>query len=164
MNRKNAKYLLKGESAGKVFRVNADTGDVYAFERLDREKVSEYHLVALVVDKDTDKNLESPSSFTIKVHDINDNWPVFTHRLFNSSVPEMSAMGTSVIRVTAVDADDPTVADHTSVMYQILKGDDHFGIDESGLWDLPLWACTTWVWGRGRHTPGSDAEGRLGWQ
>ncbi|XP_045149841.1 cadherin-5 [Echinops telfairi] len=41
--------------------------------------------------------------------------------------------GTSVIRVTAVDADDPTVADHTSVMYQILKGDDHFGIDESGV-------------------------------
>ncbi|XP_075393458.1 cadherin-5 [Tenrec ecaudatus] len=133
MNRKNAKYLLKGESAGKVFRVNADTGDVYAFERLDREKVSEYHLVALVVDKNTDENLESPSSFTIKVHDINDNWPVFTHQLFNASVPEMSAMGTSVIRVTAVDADDPTVADHTSVMYQILKGDDHFGIDESGV-------------------------------
>lgn len=94
MNRQNAKYLLKGESAGKVFRVNADTGDVYAFERLDREKTSEYHLIALVVDKDTEKDLESPSSFTIKVHDVNDNWPVFTHRLFNASVPEMSAVGT----------------------------------------------------------------------
>lgn len=93
MNRKNAKYLLRGESAGKVFRVNEDSGDVYAFERLDREKIPEYHLTALVVDKDTNNDLESPSSFTIKVHDVNDNWPVFTHRLFNASVPEMSAVG-----------------------------------------------------------------------
>lgn len=94
MNSKNAKYVLKGEYADKVFRVNEDTGDVYAFERLDREKISEYHLVALIVDKDTKGNLESPSGFTIKVHDVNDNWPVFTHRFFNASVPEMSAVGT----------------------------------------------------------------------
>lgn len=133
VNRKNAKYVLKGESADKVFRVNEDTGDVYAFERLDREKISEYHLVALIVDKDTKKNLESPSSFTIKVHDVNDNWPVFTHRFFNASVPEMSAVETSVIHLTAVDADDPTVADHASVMYHVLKGDEHFAIDNSGL-------------------------------
>ncbi|KAM5208312.1 cadherin-5 [Hipposideros larvatus] len=132
VNSKNAKYLLKGESADKVFRVKEDTGDVYAFERLDREKISEYHLVALVVDKDTQKNLESPSSFTIKVHDVNDNWPVFTHRFFNASVPEMSAVGTSVISLTAVDADDPTVADHASVMYQVLKGDEYFAIDKAG--------------------------------
>uniref|UniRef100_A0A8C9DME6 Cadherin-5 n=1 Tax=Prolemur simus TaxID=1328070 RepID=A0A8C9DME6_PROSS len=132
-NRRNAKYLLKGESVGKVFQVNAETGDVYAFERLDREKISEYHLVALIVDKDTGRNLEAPSNFTIKVHDVNDNWPVFMHRLFNASVPEMSAVGTSVIRVTAMDADDPTLADHASVMYQILKGEEHFAIDNSGL-------------------------------
>uniref|UniRef100_A0A8C5UYL6 Cadherin-5 n=1 Tax=Microcebus murinus TaxID=30608 RepID=A0A8C5UYL6_MICMU len=132
-NRRNAKYVLRGDSVGKVFQVNAETGDVYAFERLDREKISEYQLTALIVDKDTDRNLESPSSFTIKVHDVNDNWPVFTHRLFNASVPEMSAVGTSVIRVTAMDADDPTVADHASVMYQILKGEEHFAIDNSGL-------------------------------
>nr|KAF6409307.1 cadherin 5 [Rousettus aegyptiacus] len=133
VNSKNAKYVLKGEYADKVFRVNEDTGDVYAFERLDREKISEYHLVALIVDKDTKGNLESPSGFTIKVHDVNDNWPVFTHRFFNASVPEMSAVETSVIRLTAVDADDPTVADHASVMYQLLKGDEHFAIDNSGL-------------------------------
>ncbi|XP_059940466.1 cadherin-5 [Mesoplodon densirostris] len=133
VNRKNTKYQLKGESAGKVFQVDESTGDVYAFERLDREKISEYHLIALVVDKDTEKNLESPSSFTIKVHDINDNWPVFTHRVFNASVPEMSGIGTSVIQVTAMDADDPTVADHASVMYQLLKGEEHFSIRGSGL-------------------------------
>lgn len=93
MNSKNAKYLLRGASAGKVFRVNEDTGDVFALERLDREKISEYQLTALVVDKNTNKDLESPSSFTIKVHDVNDKWPVFTHRFFNASVLEMSTTG-----------------------------------------------------------------------
>ncbi|XP_069860985.1 cadherin-5-like isoform X1 [Dipodomys merriami] len=133
VNRKNAKYVLQGDSVGKVFQVNSETGDVQAFERLDREKIPEYHLTALIVDKDTNKNLEPPSNFTIKVHDINDNWPMFTHRLYNASVREMSPVGTPVVRVTAVDADDPTVADHASVMYQILKGNENFAIDNSGL-------------------------------
>uniref|UniRef100_G3MZL1 Cadherin-5 n=1 Tax=Bos taurus TaxID=9913 RepID=G3MZL1_BOVIN len=130
---KKTEYQLRGESAGKVFRVDKNTGDVYALERLDREKISEYHLTALVVDKDSKKNLESPSSFTIKVHDVNDNWPVFTHRVFNASVPEMSGIGTSVIQVTAMDADDPTVADHASVVYQLTKGKENFDIRGSGL-------------------------------
>ncbi|KAM8774859.1 cadherin-5 isoform 1-T2 [Rhynchonycteris naso] len=133
VSRKNAKYVLKGESANTIFQVNEDNGDVYAFERLDREKVPEYQLTALVVDRNTNRNLESPSSFTIKVHDVNDNWPVFTHRFYNASVLEMSAVGTTVTRLTAVDADDPTVADHASVMYQILEGDKYFAIDNSGL-------------------------------
>ncbi|XP_031196939.1 cadherin-5 [Mastomys coucha] len=133
VNRENAKYVLQGEFADKVFGVDANTGNVFAYERLDREKVSEYFLTALIVDKNTNKNLEQPSSFTIKVHDINDNWPVFSRQVFNASVPEMSAIGTSVIRVTAVDADDPTVAGHATVLYQIVKGNEYFGIDNSGL-------------------------------
>lgn len=97
VNRQNAKYVLQGEQAGKIFRVDADTGDVLAYERLDREKVSEYFLTALIVDKKTNKNLEQPSSFTVKVHDVNDNWPVFTHQVFNASVPEMSAIGMCLV-------------------------------------------------------------------
>uniref|UniRef100_A0A8C3X6L3 Cadherin-5 n=1 Tax=Catagonus wagneri TaxID=51154 RepID=A0A8C3X6L3_9CETA len=133
VNHRNTKYQLKGDSAGKVFRVDENTGDVYAFERLDREKIPEYQLMALVVDKNTEKNLESPSNFTIKVHDINDNWPVFTQLVFNASVPEMSGIGTSVIQLTAVDADDPTVADHASVIYRLKEGEEHFRIRGPGL-------------------------------
>lgn len=132
-NRKNTKYVLRGEAADKIFRVNEVTGDVFAFERLDREKTAQYHLTALIVDKNTDKELEPPSNFVIKVYDVNDNWPVFTHPFYNASVAEMSAAGTSVFQLTAVDADDPTVAEHTTIMYHILKGDEYFGISDSGL-------------------------------
>lgn len=97
VNRQNAKYVLQGEFAGKIFGVDANTGNVLAYERLDREKVSEYFLTALIVDKNTNKNLEQPSSFTVKVHDINDNWPVFSHQVFNASVPEMSAIGMHLV-------------------------------------------------------------------
>lgn len=97
VNRENAKYVLQGEFADKVFGVDANTGNVFAYERLDREKVSEYFLTALIVDKNTNKNLEQPSSFTIKVHDINDNWPVFSRQVFNASVPEMSAIGMCLV-------------------------------------------------------------------
>lgn len=71
------------------------TGDVYAFERLDREKKAEYELTALIIDKTNNRSLERPSKFIIKVYDINDNAPVFVQRVFNGSVPEMSPVGVS---------------------------------------------------------------------
>lgn len=108
VNRKNAKYVLQGEYAGTIFRVDADTGDVFAFERLDREKVFEYFLTALIVDKETNVNLEQPSNFTVKVHDVNDNWPVFKHQVFNASVPEMSAVGMYVPSLPSLSSSPPT--------------------------------------------------------
>uniref|UniRef100_A0A8C0IQ52 Cadherin-5 n=1 Tax=Chelonoidis abingdonii TaxID=106734 RepID=A0A8C0IQ52_CHEAB len=130
---KNAMYVLEGEYANSIFKVREDTGDVYAFERLDREKKSEYELTALFIDRTTNKSLEPPSKFIIKVYDVNDNVPVFVQKVFNGSVPEMSPVGTSVTKVTAVDADDPTVAGHATVIYQVIQGERYFTVDESGV-------------------------------
>ncbi|NWX85187.1 CADH5 protein, partial [Nothoprocta ornata] len=129
----NAKYILEGEYANIIFKVEEDSGDVYAFERLDREKKAEYELTALIIDKRNNQSLEAPSKFIIKVYDINDNAPVFVQKVFNGSVPEMSPVGTSVTKVTAVDADDPTVTGHATVTYQVIKGDEYFTIDDSGV-------------------------------
>ncbi|KAM8799476.1 CADH5 protein, partial [Eudromia elegans] len=129
----NAKYILQGEYANIIFHVEKDSGDVYAFERLDREKKAEYELTALIIDKRNNQSLEPPSKFIIKVYDINDNAPVFVQKVFNGSVPEMSPVGTSVTKVTAVDADDPTVSGHATVTYQVIKGDEYFTIDDSGV-------------------------------
>ncbi|NXF08085.1 CADH5 protein, partial [Smithornis capensis] len=130
---KNAKYMIEGEYANTIFQVKENTGDVYAFERLDREKKAEYELTALIIDKRNNQSLEPPSKFIIKVYDINDNAPVFVQKVFNGSVPEMSPVGTSVTKVTAVDADDPTVSGHATVTYQVIKGDEYFTIDDSGV-------------------------------
>ncbi|NXS11435.1 CADH5 protein, partial [Neodrepanis coruscans] len=133
VSNKNAKYIIEGEYANTIFQVQEKTGDVYAFERLDREKKAEYELTALVIDKRNNQSLEPPSKFIIKVYDINDNAPVFVQKVFNGSVPEMSPVGTSVTKVTAVDADDPTVSGHATVTYQVIKGDEYFTIDDSGV-------------------------------
>ncbi|KAM9227910.1 cadherin-5 [Leptosomus discolor] len=129
----NAKYIIEGEYANTIFHVEENSGDVYAFERLDREKKAEYELTALIIDKRNNRSLEPPSKFIIKVYDINDNVPVFVQKVFNGSVPEMSPVGTSVTKVTAVDADDPTVTGHATVTYQVIKGDEYFTVDDSGV-------------------------------
>ncbi|XP_042294221.1 cadherin-5 [Sceloporus undulatus] len=128
----NAKYVLEGEGAGTLFRVNDHTGDVAVNERLDREKKAVYQLKALIIDRNTNQYLEPPSTFQIVVLDDNDNAPVFEQKVFNGSVAEMSALGTSVTKVTAVDADDPTIHGHTDVFYKVIQGNQYFRIDKFG--------------------------------
>ncbi|KFP84899.1 Cadherin-5, partial [Apaloderma vittatum] len=129
----NAKYIIEGEYANTIFKVEETSGDVYAFERLDREKKAEYELTALIIDRRNNQSLEPPSKFIIKVYDVNDNVPVFVQKVFNGSVPEMSPVGTSVTKVTAVDADDPTVTGHATVTYQVIEGQEYFTVDDSGV-------------------------------
>ncbi|ETE66597.1 Cadherin-5 [Ophiophagus hannah] len=128
----NAKYVLEGEGAGTVFRVDEFTGDVIVSERLDREKKAEYELTALIYNRLTNQQMEDPSKFRIIIHDINDNAPVFVQKVFNGSVVEMSPLGTSVTKVTAVDADDPTLHGHADVFYEVTDGKNYFRIDNSG--------------------------------
>uniref|UniRef100_A0A8C6XVV2 Cadherin-5 n=1 Tax=Naja naja TaxID=35670 RepID=A0A8C6XVV2_NAJNA len=128
----NAKYVLEGEGAGTVFRVDEFTGDVSVSERLDREKKAEYELTALIYNRLTNQQMEDPSKFRIIIHDINDNAPVFVQKVFNGSVVEMSPLGTSVTKVTAVDADDPTLHGHADVFYEVTDGKNYFRIDNSG--------------------------------
>ncbi|KAM4592812.1 cadherin-8 isoform 2-T3 [Odontesthes bonariensis] len=126
---KNIKYVLAGEGAGTIFAINELTGDIHAMKRLDREEKAEYTLTAQVVNADTDKPLEPPSEFIIKVQDINDNPPQFIEGPYRASVPEMSAVGTPVTRITATDADDPVYGNSAKLVYSILEGQPYFSVD-----------------------------------
>ncbi|XP_023117502.1 cadherin-8 isoform X2 [Amphiprion ocellaris] len=126
---KNIKYVLAGEGAGTIFAINELTGDIHAMKRLDREEKAEYTLTAQVVNADTDEPLEPPSEFIIKVQDINDNPPQFIEGPYRASVPEMSAVGTPVTRVTATDADDPVYGNSAKLVYSILEGQPYFSVD-----------------------------------
>ncbi|XP_035485152.2 cadherin-8 isoform X1 [Scophthalmus maximus] len=126
---KNIKYVLAGEGAGTIFAINELTGDIHAMKRLDREEKAEYTLTAQVVNADTDEPLEPPSEFIIKVQDINDNPPQFIEGPYRASVPEMSAVGAPVTRVTATDADDPVYGNSAKLVYSILEGQPYFSVD-----------------------------------
>lgn len=87
------KYVLTGEGAGTIFVINENSGDLHATRRLDREEKASYTLSAKAVDKVTGQDLEGPSTFIIKIHDINDNEPKFTQDPYVASVQEMADVG-----------------------------------------------------------------------
>ncbi|KAF5890566.1 cadherin-6-like, partial [Clarias magur] len=128
------KYVLSGEGAGSIFVINENSGDLHATRRLDREEKASYTLSAKAVDKASGRDLEGPSTFTIKIHDINDNEPKFTQDPYIASVQEMADVGTLVVQVTATDADDAMYGNSAKVVYSILQGQPYFSIEpETGI-------------------------------
>ncbi|KAJ7985939.1 hypothetical protein DPEC_G00345660 [Dallia pectoralis] len=121
-----SRYEIVGEGANKIFKVD-EKGDVYAYERLDREVKSQYLLTAKVFD--LGGKVLDEDKFRIQVIDINDNSPVFT-KSFSASIEEGSKIGKQVIEVTATDADDPTTA-NAVLAYTLLEGGDMFNIEST---------------------------------
>ncbi|NXH72299.1 CADH6 protein, partial [Hydrobates tethys] len=128
------KYILSGDGAGDLFIINENTGDIQATKRLDREEKPVYILRAQAINRRTGRPVEPESEFIIKIHDINDNEPMFTKDVYNASIPEMSDVGTFVVQVTATDADDPTYGNSAKVVYSILQGQPYFSVEsETGI-------------------------------
>ncbi|XP_068199862.1 cadherin-18 [Antennarius striatus] len=125
----SVRYILDGEGAGTIFIIDEVTGDIHATKSLDREKKAHYVLHAQALDRHTEDALEPKSEFIIKVQDINDNAPKFPDGPFVATVPEMSEVGTSVLQVTASDADDPTYGNSARIVYSILQGQPYFSVD-----------------------------------
>lgn len=128
------KYILSGDGAGDLFIINENTGDIQATKRLDREEKPVYILRAQAINRKTGRPVEPESEFIIKIHDINDNEPIFTKEVYTATVPEMSDVGTFVVQVTATDADDPTYGNSAKVVYSILQGQPYFSVEsETGI-------------------------------
>ncbi|NXO90665.1 DSG2 protein, partial [Certhia brachydactyla] len=103
-------YTISGQGVTEppygLFVINGKTGDLNITGRVDREKTP----ILLVRGHALDKNgakLEEPIDLPIKVVDINDNSPVFSHEVFVGSIEELSETGTIVMRINATDADEP---------------------------------------------------------
>ncbi|KAK3519280.1 hypothetical protein QTP70_023116 [Hemibagrus guttatus] len=127
-------YVLSGEGAGSVFVIDGRTGNIHVTKPLDREQKDQYKLVATATDQRTGRVLEASSQFTIRVQDINDNPPVFKHTHYIASVPEIASAGTSVIQVTATDADDQSYGNSAKLVYSIIQGQQYFTVDpQSGV-------------------------------
>ncbi|XP_045080624.1 uncharacterized protein LOC121581119 isoform X2 [Coregonus clupeaformis] len=123
------KYVLRGEGAGAVFVIDEKTGNIHVTKPLDREEKDEYRLIATATDRQTDRALEPSSTFIIRVQDINDNPPLFEEGPYSATVPEMANIGTSIIQVTATDADDPTYGNSARLVYTLVQGQQFFSVD-----------------------------------
>uniref|UniRef100_H3CVJ9 Cadherin 15, type 1, M-cadherin (myotubule) n=1 Tax=Tetraodon nigroviridis TaxID=99883 RepID=H3CVJ9_TETNG len=115
-------YKLEGPGVDQepknLFEIDDKSGVIRSKQPLDREKHSSFTLKAFALSPSGER-LENPTTIEIVVLDQNDNRPVFTQSQFVGAVSEFSVPGTSVMSVSATDADDPTT-ENAILSYSII--------------------------------------------
>ncbi|XP_044279313.1 cadherin EGF LAG seven-pass G-type receptor 1 isoform X5 [Varanus komodoensis] len=121
----NLLYQILEPGAGEgVFEIDPHSGVVRTCAPVDREQVSEYHLVVEANDQGKDPG---PRSATVTVHitveDENDNSPQFSEKRYLVQIPEDSPVNSQVLQVQATDRDHGNNAQvHYSIVSGNLKG------------------------------------------
>ncbi|CAL8350810.1 unnamed protein product [Merluccius merluccius] len=116
-------YKLEGPGVDQepknLFEIDDKSGIIRSKQPLDREKHKSFKLKAFALST-SGQRLENPTIIEIMVLDQNDNRPSFIKNQFTGSVSEFSVPGTSVMSVSASDADDPST-DNAILSYSILS-------------------------------------------
>ncbi|XP_041349525.1 cadherin-23-like [Gigantopelta aegis] len=103
-----------------VFTIDSATGVITLKVQQDRETRSTYSLNVCAADSNTVDAVKTQcESLTITVTDVNDNTPVFSPAVYSKTVDENSAIGISLLKVTATDQD---LGAQGTVSYSILSG------------------------------------------
>ncbi|XP_070617838.1 cadherin-1-like [Erythrolamprus reginae] len=117
-------YSITGRGADSppigIFIIDRETGMLKVTRPLDREDISHYNLLCHAVFANGQR-AEDPMDVVVKVVDQNDNRPQFTQSVFEGSVQEGAKPGTSVMTVTATDADDDILSYNGVITYSILS-------------------------------------------
>lgn len=115
-------YKLEGPGVDQepknLFEIDDKTGVIRSKRPLDREKYNSFTLKAFALSP-SGQRLENPTTIEIVVLDQNDNRPAFTQTQFVGTVAEFSIPGTSVMSVSAADADDP-MTENAALSYSII--------------------------------------------
>lgn len=114
------------DSTGE-FLIHENSGIIRLAKTLDRETCSFYNLTIMAYDSNMPM-LNSTTSFTVNVTDINDNAPEFEMQSYKANIDENVAIGTEVIRIFATSKDTGINAE---IRYKIINGNinDTFAID-----------------------------------
>nr|XP_020030899.1 cadherin-1 isoform X3 [Castor canadensis] len=119
-------YSITGQGADKppvgVFTIERETGWLRVTEPLDRESIAKYILFSHAVSSNGNA-VEDPMEIVITVTDQNDNKPEFIKQVFEGSVMEGALPGTSVMQISATDADDDVNTYNAAIAYRILSQD-----------------------------------------
>ncbi|XP_066128860.1 protocadherin gamma-A4 isoform X10 [Saccopteryx bilineata] len=85
---------------------------------LDREEDSEYNITVTATDHGNPP-LSTETHISLKVADINDNPPAFTHASYSAHLPENNPRGASILSMTA---QDPDSMENARVTYSLAEG------------------------------------------
>ncbi|XP_077979104.1 neural-cadherin-like [Glandiceps talaboti] len=154
----DVEYQLSGQNNEK-FRIENDglTVKVYTTETLDRELRAQYFLEVTASRTPTDT---VTADLRIDVVDVNDNAPVFSHEVYEVTVPEVIPADAKLVQVQANDADSGANAE---VAYYMDTNDMTFSVHPitgdiilGGL--LQPKQYTLKVFAHDRGTPSLEAE------
>lgn len=113
-------YGLSGELVPE-FSIQPATGAIVTTKQLDRERTSGY-LLTITARDSGNPPLSDTTDVEISLGDVNDNPPVFQQTTYLANVPEDALIGTSVLQVTATDADQGF---NGRVRYVLLGAEDN---------------------------------------
>ena len=124
-------FFIIGDNSNNSFILQTDTGNLILTKSLDRERNDTFHLDIIAVDTGLLPRLTATTQLTIMVVDINDNDPMFIQASYNVSIPEETSVGTTIVELTAYDADTGTNA---LLYYTIISGnsDNRYGVSLDG--------------------------------
>ncbi|XP_023209477.1 protocadherin Fat 1-like, partial [Centruroides sculpturatus] len=119
-------YSLVDGSNIEDFQLDFNAGIMYAAEELDYETTQQYQLTLRATDAVSGIYAEIP--IYIHIEDVNDNPPMFTQPVYNTTISEAMPFGTSVLVVRATDRDSK---ENQQIRYQIQgNASSNFHIDE----------------------------------
>ncbi|XP_069815734.1 neural-cadherin-like [Dendropsophus ebraccatus] len=123
--------LMHREGASPAFTIDAYTGVITTTQSFDREKQREYTISVTATDQ-AQEPLIGVCQMTIFVADLNDNDPKFENSRYQYFLREDTPVGTSFLRVAAVDDDQGVNA---AITYTILaQQPEYFQINPSTGW------------------------------
>ncbi|XP_066099279.1 cadherin-1 [Saccopteryx bilineata] len=126
-------YSITGQGADVppvgVFIIERETGWLKVTQPLDREAIARYTLFSHAVSSNGEA-IEDPMEIVITVIDQNDNKPEFIQQVFEGSVMEGALPGTSVMEVSATDADDEVNTYNAAIGYSIVSQDPEEPYDQ----------------------------------
>ncbi|KAM8950020.1 desmoglein-3 [Lycaon pictus] len=123
LNSKIAFKIVSQEPAGTpMFLLSRHTGEVRTLTNsLDREQVSSYRLVVSGADKDGE-GLSTQCECSIKVKDVNDNFPMFKESQYSAHIKE-NTLSSELLRFQVIDWDEE-FTDNWLAVYFFTSGNE----------------------------------------
>lgn len=123
-------HVIADGNTDSCFNIDMETGVIYIYKPLDRERSDRYLLNISIYDM----GLLQRSSWrllAVTIDDVNDNSPQFSLESYTAVVPENTAIGTEVIQILASDID----LDHNGqIFYTLLTSTPLFIINSATGW------------------------------
>ncbi|MBN3279871.1 FAT2 protein, partial [Polyodon spathula] len=98
-NHANTSYHFASNQDNSKFKINPRSGLIVTTENMDYEKTSQFQLDVMTT------HGEAKARVVVDIIDENDNAPKFSQSSYKGTVSENEPIGTSILRVTAVDSD-----------------------------------------------------------